>query len=90
MKRAKIMLLTIAVIATVGTALAFKVSKFNPNGYCFLTTSSQPATGACTSTLAAGNIFTKSTSAATIFYTEKLGDCSTLDCPNPANGTDTE
>ena len=48
MKRAKIMLLTIAVFATVGTALAFKVNKFGQTTYCYLTTNVQPDLGQCT------------------------------------------
>lgn len=49
MKRAKIMLMSIAVLATVGTALAFKVVKKGNTSYCYLTTTVAPgiAKGKC-------------------------------------------
>lgn len=49
MKRARIMLLTIAVLATVGTALAFKVAQKGSTAYCYLETTVNPGTaaGAC-------------------------------------------
>jgi hypothetical protein len=48
MKKAKIMLLTIAVLATVGGALAFKAEKIGASKYFYLTTNSQPPKGQCT------------------------------------------
>jgi hypothetical protein len=48
MKKAKIMLVAIAVLATVGGALAFKAAKFGVHKYCYLTTNSQPPKGQCT------------------------------------------
>ena len=45
MKRAKIMLMTIAVFATVGTALAFKVAKKGQTTYCYLQTNVAPGSG---------------------------------------------
>jgi hypothetical protein len=46
MKRAKIMLMSIAVLATVGTALAFKVAKKGTKTYCYLKTTVQPSASA--------------------------------------------
>ena len=45
MKKAKIMLMTIAVLATVGTALAFNVVKKSNSTYCYLETNVDPGTG---------------------------------------------
>jgi hypothetical protein len=45
MKRAKILLMSIAVLATVGTALAFNVSKKGNSAYCVLKTKSNPGVG---------------------------------------------
>ena len=49
MKRAKIMLMSIAVFATVGSALAFKVAKKGSSRYCYLETAMAPGAqaGAC-------------------------------------------
>ena len=53
MKRAKIMLMSIAVLATVGTALAFKVAKKGDFTYCYLQTTVNPGAGqgACPNTI---------------------------------------
>lgn len=48
MKKAKIMLLTIAVLATVGGALAFKAKAFGTKDYCYSITNVQPPVGDCT------------------------------------------
>jgi hypothetical protein len=45
MKKAKIMLMSIAILATVGTALAFKVAKKVQSTYCYLQTTSDPGPG---------------------------------------------
>jgi hypothetical protein len=81
MKKAKIMLLTIAVIATVGTALAFKVNKFGSDTYCYLTTSSQPEVGECT------NEVTKkiAISGTGIFYKLKTQACNLETCDAQAS-----
>jgi hypothetical protein len=54
MKRAKIMLMTIAVFATVGTALAFKVAKKGNTTYCYVETTQDPGSGkVCPNTIPA-------------------------------------
>ena len=47
MKKAKIMLLTIAVVAIVGIALAFKVKKIGTTTYCYAVTNTQPTDANC-------------------------------------------
>lgn len=64
MKRAKVMLIAIAVLATVGGTLAFKASKFNLSRYC--TTNVQGA--ACVNFTEAKTI-NSGTAAFTVYYT---------------------
>jgi hypothetical protein len=73
MKRAKIMLMAIAVLTTVGGALAFKAQKLGNTSYCFLTTAQQPADGACTNFIADKSARPMNTGEATIFYTTTTG-----------------
>lgn len=82
MKKAKIMLLAIAVCATVGTALAFKVKSFGNTTYCYVTTESEPAVGECLSVTTNSEALPW-TSGAKIFYTTKPSDkaCSQVVCP---------
>jgi hypothetical protein len=82
MKRAKIMLLTIAVIATVGTALAFKVNKFGSNTYCYAETTVQPDKCEEKTITDAHPI-----AGVGFFYTVKgigVTRCTSLACPNQA------
>jgi Tfp pilus assembly major pilin PilA len=82
MKKAKILLMILAVIATVGTALAFKVVNKGTLRYCYLTTTLQPGTGECTSEA----VHLSATSGATVFfYTQKTAACNTLECPKEGN-----
>lgn len=82
MKRAKMMLLAIAVLATVGGALAFKAQKLGSTKYCYLTTDSQPNKIDCTLKITAsarpalpGEIIAFFTS------TTDQSKCGQLDCP---------
>jgi hypothetical protein len=82
MKRAKIMLMTIAVVATVGTALAFKVNKLGDTRYCYAETTVQPNN--CEEKTISN---AKAVSGTGIFYTVKgsgVTNCTSLACPNPA------
>ncbi|MEP7377774.1 MAG: hypothetical protein ABI675_30520 [Chitinophagaceae bacterium] len=82
MKRAKIMLMTIAVFAIVGTALAFKVAKKGTTTYCYLKTKSQPPQGGCTGEI---NLATAAAGITEYFWTKKTApNCSQLACPNQA------
>jgi hypothetical protein len=83
MKKAKVMLLTIAVLATVGTALAFKVQKFGSTTYCYIEATSQPKAADCTKTVTSASIPAFSTGTE-VFYTAttNLSNCGSLDCPN--------
>ena len=78
MKKAEILLMTLAIIATIGTALAFKVVKKGSHTYCYLTTTIQPPTGACTSEASASKAVGTTT---VFFYTRKTAACNTLECP---------
>lgn len=79
MKRAKIMLMSIAVLATVGSALAFKVAKKGTTTYCYLETTVAPnpaIKGTCPNVInsAKGNVGTK------YFYTTlEASNCSQQD-----------
>jgi hypothetical protein len=79
MKKAKIMLMSIAVLATVGSALAFKVAKKGSTRYCYLETSIAPdptVKGLCPNQInsAVANTGTK------YFYTElKAANCNQQD-----------
>jgi hypothetical protein len=87
MKKAKVMLLTIAVFASVGAALAFKVHKVGSFDYCYLTTDTRPDVGKCTDK--AHNIQVDPNGVgSSIFYTmtSDLNACSQADCPNQAFG----
>jgi len=82
MKRAKVMLTAIAVLAVVGGALAFKANnKFNKT-YCVLTTDGTTG-GSCTSEIANSKFFVAPASnQVTWYYTTKLaGDaCTAKQC----------
>lgn len=87
MKRAKVMLLSIAVLATVGGALAFKAKKYGETKYCYLVAENQPSAGQCTSTIQNATAVARTTGSK-LFYTvtSDLTKCneSTLNCPNVA------
>jgi hypothetical protein len=79
MKKAKIMLMSIAVLATVGTALAFKVAK-GPDTLCYVetTTPPDPTAKACPNT----RIESKGVSGTTQYYYTTLTASS---CANQTN-----
>lgn len=80
MKKAKIMLLTIAVLATVGTALAFKVKKNGTTSYCYIEGTQIPNPLACIKTKEEA---TAARVSGTQFYytsTTNLAACGTLAC----------
>jgi hypothetical protein len=87
MNRAKVMLLAIAVIASIGAAQAFKMGKLKCHQYCYLTTDTQPPIGQCT---AKGDCFDIDLNGtrAIIFYTitTNLNQCAAALCPNSAAG----
>lgn len=82
MKRAKIMLTAIAVLAIVGGALAFKANTKFANSYCILTTAQTPAK--CTSEIINSKFFEVLPVAPVVTYyyiTKNLGDvCTQKDC----------
>jgi len=85
MKRAKVMLMAIAVFATVGAALAFKAQKFGITKYCYTITDSPPPAFNCTST--ASLAIMKEQGQLDIFYTTTTlatpAACALLQsCPN--------
>lgn len=81
MKRARIMLMSIAVLATVGTALAFKVAKKGEFSYCYERTSVQP-----THCLEIINQAEAVNGTQIFYYTTKVGTtpCNQLDCNKTA------
>lgn len=83
MKKAKIMLLFIAVIAIVGTALAFKINKLGNTKYCYTITESESRPEDCwpCKVNAAANPYTNGTK---IYYsaTTNCDNCGTFGCPN--------
>jgi hypothetical protein len=82
MKKARIMLMTIAVIATVGTALAFKVNKLGDKTYCYAETTVEP--DKCEEKTI---VEAEALPGTGYFYTIKLAPrCTSLACPNPAVG----
>ncbi|OQP67792.1 hypothetical protein [Niastella populi] len=85
MKKAKIMLTVIAVLAVVGGALAFKANKkFNTN-YCILTTAG--SAGTCTGEILGYRLATAiDQNKVTYYYTTKnQGDvCTQKNCPTPS------
>ena len=85
MKKAKITLLAIAVVATVGTALAFKTNKYGGTRYCYIEATSQPSNPDCNKVKfnATARTFISSTQ---IYYTTTtdLNNCGALACPNVA------
>lgn len=84
MKRAKFMLLAIAVLATVGGALAFKAQTMGTKKFCYLTTDTQPAVGACLDNIVDRTERLKQSSDPTIFYTttNDITKCNLAACPN--------
>lgn len=88
MKIAKIMLMAIAVFATVGGALAFKAKAIGGDKYCYLITPDKPAIGFCTST-AINALVDPALPMASGFYTTtqdvsqcNLADCAPIGVPN--------
>ena len=86
MKKAKIMLITIAGFATIGSALAFKMVKKYGSNYCYLQTNVNPGAGqgVCpnlikSATANLGNVVN-------YYYTTRTAiDCAhQADCINPA------
>jgi hypothetical protein len=76
MKRAKIMLVAIAVLATVGGALAFKAQKFGSTKYCYtITDDPKTGTGACPEFTADSKI--TAIGAIDIWYTTTTGNSQT-------------
>lgn len=88
MKKAKIMLLAIAVFAVVGTALAFKVKTIGSTQYCWLETDTQPAQGECKE--GAVNALMDPVGSSNFFYTTttNAANCGSafLNCPKVARG----
>jgi hypothetical protein len=82
MKRAKIMLVAIAVLATVGGALAFKAQKFGNVKYCYTTTDSRPEAKDCTVEFT-GTFTTTAVGEAVLYYTttDNQANCGALECP---------
>jgi len=81
MKKAKIMLMAIAVLATVGTALAFKVKTVGNKKYVYSITDTRPTASECTLTIQ--NATALATGPQKIYYTEttNLANAGTLECP---------
>lgn len=75
MTRAKIMLISIIILATVGTTLAFKVVKKGVTTYCYERTTQQPAH--CLQEI---NEATAVEGELIYFYTTKTAPCDQLDC----------
>lgn len=86
MKKAKIMLLTIAVLATVGTMLAFKVKKVGSLSICYIEALQEPSPIACTKTLEDCETG-RGGSGTQIYYTSttNLDNCGNLRCSSTAN-----
>jgi len=81
MKKAKVMLMVIAVLATVGTALAFKVQKVGNTKYFYSFTTIPPPPIECTLTADASKMVP--TGQVSIYYTTttNLANPGQLDCP---------
>jgi len=81
MKRVRIMLAAIAVLGTVGGALAFK-AKIPNQPFCIRATTL--GVGACTGVLTNGFLTTNNVDRPTIFYTPKANptpvNCTTVNC----------
>lgn len=70
MKKARVMLLAIAVFAAVGGALAFKANHFNPLVHLFTyTTSASPLGGACVQSSAEESYVATTQTATPAFFT---------------------
>lgn len=84
MKKAKLMLLSIAVIAIVGGALAFRVEKTGSSRYCYVTTDTQPAIGSCEFWVTNRQARPLLSGENHIFYTttQNVNACSQAECPN--------
>lgn len=81
MKKVRIMLTAIAILAVVGGALAFKAGT-NPNTrYCYKTGT---AVGTCTTT-APVDFTANSGSGIRYTTTSNVSNCTTLNCPTAAN-----
>jgi hypothetical protein len=90
MKKAKVMLLAIAIIATVGTALAFKAQKLGSTKYCYTITEEEPPVGIClvTTVDAVAKPYTGGLKAYyTVTQTATEAACSEARCPNVAHTT---
>jgi len=79
MKKAKIMLLAIAVLATVGGAVAFKVQKFGESKYCYVISEDTPPAGECTSFVTQASMSIPPNEPLQIWYTTTTG-VTTLEC----------
>jgi hypothetical protein len=81
MKKAKIMLVAIAVLATVGGALAFKASKAYSFDYCVRTIDDQ-ATTLCTTTIANSRTVNLGETGNLYYYTIKpaTAECEDITC----------
>jgi len=79
MKRAKIMLTAVAVLAVVGGALAFKANTKFTKTYCILTTVNNPSGGTCTGQFVNSKT---STTGSRYWYIEKPTgqNCNTQSC----------
>ena len=84
MKKAKVMLLTIAVMASVGTALAFKAHKFGNDTYCYLTTTQQPTVGQCTDEISGAQALP--TGSGVYFQLKPANGCSEAACEAKTSG----
>lgn len=81
MKKARIMLIAIAILATVGGGLAFKVKKVGDDKYCYLITNLQPPVGGCTST-AENKVIASPVGGGYYTTTTDLNKCNAIACPN--------
>jgi hypothetical protein len=86
MKKAKIMLLSIAVFASIGASLAFKIKKNGELDFCYITTNTEPQLGWCTYT--ATKVTFDRTVNSKIFYTFTTdpAKCSLASCRYSACG----
>jgi hypothetical protein len=73
MKKAKIMLVAIAALATVGGALAFKANNKFKNAYC--TRAINQGSGACQGEISNSKFVESGSGVATFFYSTKFTDC---------------